>query len=160
VSRLRAWWAGRELRERRMLAAMLAMLAAFAWWYGLMWPLQALHADARARHDRAAMAVQAADALAAAARARPAMPPLPAGTDALVRRLLDHAQSAGVAVSRHRTNAGGSVSLSVDRVPAPRLFAWLEALERDAGLAPASLQVVRGDAGGVRAELAFEGGRR
>lgn len=160
VAALRAWWTGRDRRERRMLAVMLALLAAFAWWYGLMWPLRALHADARARHDHAALSLQAAQALATASRARRAALPAPAHGEALVRRLLEQARAAGVAVSRHRTDAGGRVVVAVDQVPAPRLFAWLDALERDFGLAPASLEVARGDAGGVRAELAFDGGRR
>jgi general secretion pathway protein M len=155
-----AWWSGRDRRERRMLAVMLALLAAFAWWYGLMWPLRALHVDARARHDDAALSLQAAEALAAASRARGAALPVPAHGDVLVRRLLDHGQAAGVVVSRHRTDAGGSVVLTLDRVPAPRLFAWLDGIEREFGVVPASMQVTRGDAGGVRAELAFDGGRR
>src|SRR5690606_34522864 len=138
--RFRAWWQGRAPRERAMLALMAAMLAAFAWWYGLLWPLRVLRDDAGAHYDRAALALQAAGA--------------PRGGVARQRDLLERARAAGLVPSRQRTAADGTFVLEFERIPAPALFGWLGGLaDRDA-LAPASLRVERAD-GHLRAEVGF-----
>lgn len=156
--RMRAWWQGREPRERAMLAVMAAMIAAFAWWYGLLWPLRALRDSAEARYDRAAAALQAveAEALAYGSNAGAPRRPPPTG-EALQRLLLEGARDAGIAPSRQRTAADGSVVLEFDHVPAPALFGWLGGLAEAQGLAPSSLRVQRAD-GQLRAEAGFGGG--
>lgn len=154
--RFGAWWQGRAPRERAMLALMAAMLAAFAWWYGLLWPLRVLRDDAGAHYDRAALALQAAEAEAAALAGTGRTAGAPARGDALQRDLLERARAAGLVPSRQRTAADGTFVLEFERIPAPALFGWLGGLaDRDA-LAPASLRVERAD-GHLRAEVGFGG---
>ena len=154
VEGVRGWWRGRDGRERRMLGVMLLMLAGFAWWYGLLWPLRALREGAQSHYDQALAGLQAAEAGAATlgARATRALP-LPASQEALQRRILDSARDAGLAASRQRSDPGG-FSVEFDRVAAPALFAWLETLRREHGIAPVSLRAARAD-GSVRAEAGF-----
>ena len=156
ITALRRWWQGREPRERAMLATMAAMLAAFAWWYGLLWPLRSLYDAAQARHDHAAAALQAVEAEVAAlgghAGARSAAP----GGEALQRLLLDSTREAGLAASRQRTAPDGSVVLEFERVASPALFGWLGGLVDTHGIAPASLRVERTD-GQLRVEAGFAG---
>lgn len=156
VERVQTWWRGRDRRERAMLVAMLLMLGAFAWWYGLLWPLRALREGAQSHYDRAVAELQAAEAGVAALGARGRALPLPANAEALQRRILDSARDAGLAPSRQRADAGGAFQVEFDRVAAPALFAWLETLRREHGVAPASLRVARAD-GSVRAEAGFGG---
>ena len=155
TSRGLAWWRGREARERAMLAAMAVLLAAFAWWYGLLWPLRALRDGAEARHERAAAALQAVEAELAALGATGASA-APAGGEALQRRLLDSVRAAGLAPSRQRTAGDGAFVLEFERVEAPALFGWLGGLAAEGGLAPSSLAVERAD-GRLRAEVGFGG---
>lgn len=157
VLHLRRWWRLREPRERAMLALMAALLAAFAWWYGLLWPLRGLRDAAGARHDHAASALQAIEAeVAALGRQARAQGPAPGG-DALQRLVLDSARDAGLAPSRQRTTAEGAVVIEFDRAAAPALFAWLGGLVQAQGLAPSTLRVARAD-GQLRAEVGFGGG--
>lgn len=152
---LQAWWRGRLPRERAMLAVMAALLAAFAWWYGLLWPLRALRDDAGERHDRAALALQEAGMQAAALADRPAALP-PGDRDVLLRLLHDSTRDAGLVPGRQRSAADGAVVLEFERVEAPALFGWLGRLADEAGLAPSLLQVERAD-GRLRAEVGFGG---
>lgn len=157
LSRFRAWWQGREPRERVMLALMAAMLAAFTWWYGLLWPLRALREDAGERYDRAALALQAAEAeIASLAAAGDTMRP-PAAGEALQTRLLASLREAGISPSRQRTAADGAFVIEFDRVASPELFGWLGQLAEREALAPSTLRVERAD-GQLRAEVGFGGG--
>jgi type II secretory pathway component PulM len=154
LGRILAWYRGREPRERAMLATMAVLLAAFAWWYGLLWPLRALRDGAEARHDRAAAALQAVEAGVAALAASGAAAPPPSGGEALQRRILDGARDAGLAPSRQRSAADGAFVLEFERVGSPELFGWLGGLAAQEGLAPSSLRVERAD-GQLRAEVGF-----
>ncbi|MGY0611315.1 MULTISPECIES: type II secretion system protein GspM [unclassified Luteimonas] len=154
-TRIRSWWRGREPRERVMLAVMAALLAAFAWWYGLLWPLQALREGAEDRHARAIAGVQQVEAeVAMLAGSRGSSPP--AGGEALQRRILDSVREAGLAPSRQRSAADGAFVLDFERVASPALHGWLGQLAGRDGIAPSSLRVERAD-GGLRAEVGFGG---
>ena len=155
-TRSAAWWQAREPRERAMLAVMAALLAAFAWWYGLLWPLRALRDDAAARHDRAAAALHAVGAGLEALPAAAAAPAPAAGPEALQHRVLASVREAGLAPSRQRTAADGAFILEFERVESPALFAWLGRLALDEGLAPSTLRAERAD-GRLRAEAGFGG---
>lgn len=153
MSALRAWWSALQPREQRMVAVMLAAVAAFAFWYGLVAPLRGLRDDRIARYDRAVADREAVGAGVAALRgARPGGQAIPAAvaTDALMA----HAAAAGVIVARRRTTADGALELGIDAVDAPVLFAWLDAAARDHGVAPGRLLVEAAGAS-VRAELVF-----
>lgn len=153
-ARLQAWWRARDGRERALLAVMLAMLAAFAFWYGLLWPLRAARAGAQAHYDRAVATLRAVESDTAAIRARQAhLPSTPTG-EALARRVLDSASAAAIPISRQRSDAQGNFSIDIDRGAAPALFAWLDTLHREHGIAPTTLRIARAD-GHLRAEVAF-----
>ncbi len=159
ITALRRWWQGREPRERAMLATMAAMLAAFAWWYGLLWPLRALREETEARHARAVATLHAAEAAEAAAAAlgtSAAATAQPPGGEALQRLLLDSTREVGLAPSRQRTAPDGSFVLEFERVASPALFGWLGGLVDTHGIAPASLRVERTD-GQLRVEAGFAG---
>lgn len=158
TARLATWWHGLAARERAMVATMLALLAAFAWWYGLLGPLRTLRDGAEARYDQAAAALQAVEAEVGALSHGDATtpPPHPQGLEALQQRVLDSARIAGLAPSRQRTAADGTFSLEFDRVASPALFAWLGTLASTDRIAPATLHVERAD-GQLRAEVGFTG---
>lgn len=155
--RFLAWWRGREPRERAMLAVMAALLAAFAWWYGLMWPLRAMREGAEAHFDRAALALQAVEADVTGLAGTGAASQAPATDEALQGAILDSLREAGLAASGQRTSADGAFVLEFERVAPPALFGWLGRLAADDGLAPSSLRVERAD-GRLRAEVGFGGG--
>lgn len=77
VARRGGWWAGRSLRERQLILAMLALLALVITWFLVLRPLS----DARARADAqladAATALGSARAQALMARQAPAGADLP-----------------------------------------------------------------------------------
>ena len=56
AQRVRHWWRQREPRERWMLGVMVAAVAAFVLWYGVMVPLHTAADAAHQRHARAALA--------------------------------------------------------------------------------------------------------
>lgn len=156
LPRLRAWWQGREPRERAMLALMAALLAAFAWWYGLLWPLRALRDGAAAHHERAVIALHAVQAELAALPAAAKDPGPAADAEALQHRVLASVREAGLAPGRQRTAADGAFILEFERVESSALFAWLGRLALADGLAPSTLRVERAD-GRLRAEAGFGG---
>ncbi|MDH5832874.1 type II secretion system protein GspM [Luteimonas kalidii] len=151
------WWRARVPRERVMLALMAVLVAGFAWWYGLLWPLRALRDGAGARYDQAVSASRTAEAEVAAlsvnrnGAARVAM----LEGEALQRHVLDSARAAGLAPSRQRSAADGAFVLEFERVASPALFAWLGTLADD-GLAPSSLRVEPAE-GRLRADVGFGG---
>ncbi|AWV06870.1 type II secretion system protein GspM [Marilutibacter maris] len=150
--RIAEWWRARDDRERTMVATMLVMLAAFAYWYALLTPLRYLRDAARAGYDRAAADATAVRGLASELRlvrerddrGRP-------GT----RALLDSAADAGIAVSRRRRDEHGALVLGIDRVQSEPLFAWLAGLRHDHGIGPDTLHVERRD-GALRVEVGFD----
>ncbi len=153
VGRLRPWWQARDQRERLMLTVMSVALAAFATWYGLFVPLRHLRDASQARYDRSLVElrqVQASARLHAVDKGDgPALE-----RDQSTRLVLQGAEATGMAVSRRRTDSDGNLVLGLDSVAAPALFAWLDTLQEDHGLAPRSLQIERTGAT-LRAEVAF-----
>ena len=149
-----SWWRGRNGRERLMLAVMLASLAAFALWFGVLWPARALRDSAQDRYDRAVS--QLRETQASAGRIASLQQALPTRSQAepASRTILDSAASAGIGVSRQRQDVNDRFVVEIDSATPQALFAWLETLRRERGLAPQALKVERLGAG-VRAELAF-----
>lgn len=157
IGRLRAWWQGRDDRERRMLAVMVVMVAAFAYWYGLIVPLQRLRAAARedhrqAVHEAQAMAVDLTR-IAALRRAGTQSPP----TESLPAAVLAAADDAGLAISRQRGN-GDRFEVGIDSAGATQVFAWLDRLRKQHGVVPHSLDIERHNAG-VRVQASFGASR-
>lgn len=155
AARILSWWRGREPRERAMLTVMAALIAAFAWWYGLLWPLRAMREGAAARHASAVADLHQVEA-EVAVLAGSGGPSPPVGGDALQRRILDSVREAGLSPSRRRSAADGAFVLDFERVAAPALHGWLGQLAGRDGIAPSALHVERAD-GGLRAEVGFGG---
>lgn len=149
-----AWWRSRNARERLMLAIMLAALAAFALWFGVLWPARKLRDSAQDRYDRAASQLREAQASANRIAALEQSVPARSQAEPASRTLLDSAAGAGIGISRQRQDGNDRFVVEIDAVAPQALFAWLDTLRREHGLAPQVLKVERVGAG-VRAELAF-----
>lgn len=154
IGRLRAWWQGRDDRERRMLAVMVVMVAAFAYWYGLIVPLQRLrdaaHEDYRRTvHETRGMAAD----LQRIAALRGAGTP-PPSAEALPAAVLAAAGEAGLAISRQQPG-GGRFGVGIDSAGTTQVLAWLDLLRERHGLVPHFLRIERHNAG-VRVEASFD----
>lgn len=154
ASALHDWWRMRDRRERIMLGTMFAMLAAFVFWYGMLTPLRWLGAEARQHYDLAASATMAIESdLQAIATLRQQRPLVPTG-EQFTRTVLAAAEQAQVSISRQRGDETGVLTVGIDAVDAEALFAWLDALRRDHGIAPRSLDIVKRD-GRLQVEASF-----
>ncbi|MFN3559839.1 MAG: type II secretion system protein GspM [Brevundimonas sp.] len=149
------WWAGRTLRERRLLLVMWALIAATAVWLCVVrpildWRSAAAERVAIAEADLAAVRVAAVTLTPkASGPARPAE-----GLEPLVRRT---AEAAGVTVVTTMSPSGrlGFQATSVQSGP---LFSWLSVLESDHQLAICDLGVVENADATLNAEGAVSGG--
>lgn len=128
-SRFGIWWSQRSVREQRMLIVLGGVLAATILWLGILRPLDKALADARARHDRAVLALADARGRAAAIqeleRVRP--PALPAPIHAYVDAL---AGEAGFTAATVEPEGGDRAHVAIDAARAPALLAWVSDLER------------------------------
>lgn len=150
AQRLADWWKARDDRERRMLATMFAMLLAFAWWYGLMAPLQRLRADARQDYLRALRESQATvNHLDKLRIARGSVP----DPQQMAEIVVSTAERTGLAVSRKRKHPRG-FAIGIDAAEAPAVLAWLDMLRNRHSLVPDKLTIER-HGGGVRVEASF-----
>lgn len=148
-------------RERRLvLLAGMLLLAAMIFQFGYL-PLRAWRLEA-ARDLAAARAmlegVEARADRLAQLTGRVGTPP-PANADLLRQAVASQAQARGIALSRLVPEADGGLSVAIERSTAEPLFAWLVALDREAG-ARVSRASIAGDAasGTLRAQLRFAGG--
>jgi general secretion pathway protein M len=153
MSALQTWWQGRNRRERIMVSVMLAAIAAFLAWYGVLSPLRQARDAAQARYLRAAAALEETDA-ALALLAEPRNSPPVARGQAYAEIIVDSAGAAGVAIARRDADADGGLVLGIDGVAANTLFAWLDALREKHGVAPIAIEIDKRD-GRLRAELRF-----
>ncbi|WP_374515504.1 type II secretion system protein GspM [Brevundimonas sp.] len=134
------WWQGRTVRERRLLAAMLVLLAATALWLLVVRPATAWR---EAASERRALA-EAAAATAGRNLDRLATPGKPAagasreGLEPLVRRT---AEGAGLAPVLAMGPDGG-LGFQLASAPSGPALAWVSALETDHGLRLCRLSVV------------------
>ncbi|MFS0735847.1 type II secretion system protein GspM [Sphingomonas sp. 1P06PA] len=133
IDRLKIWWAGRTLREQRLLLVMAALLAITIAWAGIIRPTDDALADARARHARAVLALGDARAQADAIRLleRRAPPPLGAPIQAF---LASQASEAGFTVARIEPLGSSGATLVINAVRAPAFFGWIGQLESRYGL--------------------------
>ena len=154
AGRAPGWWQARDTRERRMLAAMVLALAAFIAWYGVTVPLRSWRDDARARHDRAASELLAAQTAAREIEALGQARPAPGGMQELETAVLDAARAAGVAVSRHRADGPAALQVDIESVATPALLSWLDALRIEHGVAPDTLEITE-SSGALRVGARF-----
>jgi len=149
------WWSARDARERAMLALMLLAIGVFALWLGAWRPLDAMAHSARQHRLQATADLAEARALAAAVAERQAQRPAPLSGDALSSAIARSAAAGGVAISRQRTAGDDRLVVGIDAVETPALFAWLDLLARQHGVAPVSLKVDKRD-GSLAVEAGFK----
>lgn len=147
------WWDGRSLRERRMLAVMLLLIAATAVWLGVARPVfgwRAAAAEDRARAEAEHVAV-----LGAVARLEPAKGAAPAadarGLEPAVR---ETAEAAGLTITTGM-DASGRLGFRIDRGSTAAVFGWLASLKTAHGLDPVSLGVIENADATLQVEGAF-----
>lgn len=138
------WWRRRAPRERAMLVLMVAAIAAFVAWYGVLVPLRQAHDDARARHLRAAAELARVQVqLAQLAELEQRFPARPGDREALEKAVRASAAQAGFPIGQARDDGDGSFGVRSEAATPAQLFAWLDALREQHGLAPAALSVAR-----------------
>lgn len=150
---LGGWWRARDRREQRMLAAMVALLTAFGYWYGVIVPLQHLRETTRGEYLQTVREVRsmAADLERIITLRRSATRP---GDAASLRRIvLATAGEAGLAISRQRED-GAAFEIGIDSTATAQVLAWLDLLRQRHGVAPQELQIERHN-GDVRVRARF-----
>lgn len=138
------WFNGRSLREKRLLVAMVALLALTIVWYGLIRPFgdalsgeRQRHADAVIRLGETAARV---DAIRAIGRQRPA--PLTGGLADTVRA---RAADAGFAIASLDEDGPGRVRVGIAGAKPAALVPWLARLEAAGILVDAATLSDKGD---------------
>lgn len=152
---LRDVWSGRSPRERRMLAVLGVLLAAFIGWYGVASPLLSWR---EASADRLAAARSRAEVVQRGVerlRGGPRAAALAVGDlDAVARQT---AQEAGVMLET--SDAGdGALEFSVESATSAGLFGWLGALETAHGVAITDLNVAENADATLQAQGRLKGG--
>lgn len=126
MSGMRAWFAGRSLRERRMILVMLALLAVTIVWGGIILPVRDGLSSARERYADAAVRFGATegaiDQLHAAGRRVPL-----SGTLADTLRL--RAEAAGFALASVDESGAGRVHATIQAAKPAALARWFAGLE-------------------------------
>lgn len=148
------WWQARERRERAMLGVMVAAVLGFAAWYGVAMPLQ--RAQQRAGDQLREATADLAEVRAAVDRIRELQAARPSpDPQAVARQILDSAAAGSVPVSRQRVDDAGRLTVGIDAVAAPTLFAWLDTLHATHGTAPSALDIGK-QGGTLRVEAVFD----
>lgn len=140
TDRLYGWWCARTVREKRLLAVMLALLAAVLFWLAVVRPVLDWRGQAAA--DRAEAEIELARVQTELRLVRPNAAARPVidseGFESLVLRT---AEGAGLHISTGM-EPGGGLAFRIPDASSAGLFGWMSALERDYGITVVSLGVV------------------
>jgi general secretion pathway protein M len=149
MNKLRAWYAGLQEREQRMVAIGGAVVAVLILVLGILWPLQstvsnAVHGNETKRQDLAWMELNAPELRANADS-------LPANTGEAPVVLVDRVgREAGLASAFRGTQPNGNgVRVQLEAAPFDTLVTWLATLDERYGLAIESITVDRAARPGV-----------
>lgn len=126
MSGIRAWFAGRALRERRLILVMLALLAVTIVWGGIILPVRDGLSSARERHADAVVRLGATQAEVDLIRAAGRRVPL---TGSLADTLRLRAEAAGFALASVEDSAGGRVHATITAGKPAALGRWFAGLE-------------------------------
>lgn len=135
---VKTWWAGRTLREQRMLLVMFALMAVVAGWLIVIGMDNAL-SDARARHARAVIehAEVAGKVEALKGLRRDGARPPEAPVDIVVSQA---ASEIGLVLSKAEAQSGNRVGISVASARPQAFFGWINDLDAR-GVVPETLTV-------------------
>lgn len=154
MKELRAWFAARSLRERRLILVMLGLAAVTLVWAGVIRPVRDGLSSSRARYADAVVRLGAAQAGLAQVKAiqrRQAQPVALPLADTLRAR----ADQAGFALASLDAEAPDRVRASIASARAGALMAWIAGLERD-GILVESLSVSGAGSGAVAAQMTLQ----
>lgn len=154
MNELRAWFAGRSLRERRLILVMLGLLAVTIVWGLVIRPVQNGLSSTRERYADAVVRVGEAERELASVKAiqRRQVRPVPLPLDAEVRA---RAEAAGFALATLEPEANDRVHASIATAKAGALMAWISALEND-GVLVDGLSVRGNGDGTVTAQMTLK----
>lgn len=154
IETLRLWWRGLSLREQRLLAGLGIILALMIVWLLLLRPLSAAVDDSQNRHARAVL--QLHQVRAAAAEADRLAAAAPRRTDGRPVRdiVAASAAAAGLDLTSVQPEAGG-VMFAVAAARPTFLFGWIAALDRETGLKPDRVAILRNDDATVSAQIGY-----
>lgn len=157
MSALSQWWASREVRERWLIAILIALLALFIYVFAIAAPLYTAADRAGQDYSRAAAAAaqqqMQAQQIIDAASGQVGAPAL------TVPSLRQSAQAAGLAVQSAVAQRGGAVRLTFENTDAAALTRWITDLPGTQGARIDRLQIQRSAPGRVTATLIIAGPR-
>lgn len=149
-----AWFAGRSLRERRLILVMLALAVVTIVWAGVILPVRNGLSSSRERYTGAVVRLGAAEAGMAQVKAIQRRQPQPlAGALADVVRA--RAEAAGFALASLDVEAPDRIRTSIATARAGALMAWIAGLEADGMLVDALSVTGNGD-GTVTAQMTLK----
>src|SRR3546814_9519161 len=125
IASLHAWWIARALREKRLIAAMLVLMAIMIVWLGVLRPVTRGLADAKTAHIAAVD--RAAGVKAGLALLRHAAQPPPRIDGPLDPLIASSAAEAGFTLDGNTAAGPDTVSITIGAARAPALLAWLSA---------------------------------
>jgi general secretion pathway protein M len=149
MTSLRTWFAGRSLRERRMILVMLALLVVTIVWGGIILPVRDGLSSARERHADAVVRLGATQSEVDLIRAAGRRVPL---TGSLADTLRLRAEAAGFALASVEDSAGGRVHATIQAARPPALSRWFAGLEANGILVDSATWRDNGD-GSVAADF-------
>jgi len=155
ADRLAEAWFGRTERERWLLGGLGVLIAGLVLWYGLWTPLQAWSRSAQTRYADASAELAEAEGLAA--RIRQVEQTRSQGAAVSPEAVRSAAAAAGLTIVRDQPDGTG-LHVWTEPAPAASVFAWLLGLQRDRGAAVRSLELRKGESGGVQAQAVIGGG--
>jgi len=161
MNKLRAWYAGLQQREQRVVAVGGAVVAALILFLGILWPLHsavssAVQRNEARREDLAWMQINAPEVRAAGSQ-------LPADTGEAPVVLVDRVgREAGLGNALRGTQPNGNgVRVQLEAAPFDTLIAWLATLDERYGLSVETITIDRAPRPGVvNASITFTQPRR
>ncbi len=126
MTSLRIWFAGRALRERRLILVMLALLVVTIVWGGIILPVRDGLSSARERHADAVVRLGATQSEVDLIRAAGRRVPL---TGSLADTLRLRAEAAGFALASVEDSTGGRVHATIQAAKPAALSRWFAGLE-------------------------------
>lgn len=152
-----AWWTSRSRREQILLAVLGTLALVTVVWLGAFRPLAAAARAADTRLARAAEVEAAVDrGLAELAVIRRHPRPRTASRP-VAEVVVESAAAADLTLARSEPDPGGGLRISLEAVAPGALFPWLATLQREHGVAPSHLTVLKSEGGALTVDATLVG---